>query len=152
MPKLPTAAARVVAKAESGGGYTLVPEDDYRLKLLSVKVSPKPDRNDNHYWIWQFEIVGGDYAGSKQRTNTWWTEEQAWWMKAVFEAFGAKANVDTDTLVGKEVMATITQREIESGPRQGKITNDISSIRPVSEGDDDDSDFGDGSGDDDPDF
>ncbi len=158
MPKLDRATALAVNKAESGGG-TLLDEDEYLLKLLSVKVSPKPDRNGSHYWIWEFEVVSGaeskdKFKGKKTRSNTGLADNQHWFLKMFFEAFEVKPNVDTDTLVGKEVKGLISQHVITSGTRKGQLSNDINSLFPASQsaagGEEDWAD--EGGKDDEPDF
>ncbi len=129
MPKLDNATARVVNKAE-GTGFTLVDEDQYKVKLEKVIVSPKEDKNGNTYWVWSFSIVSGQTTGDKfkgksLRTNTGLTEGQAWYIKMIFDAFGVKPNVDTDTLLGKEVYAIVGQGEITAGARKGQMRNEM---------------------------
>lgn len=136
MPKLDNTTARVVNKAE-GSAFTLLDEDMYLLRLTKVVVSSKPDRNGNTYWIWSWEAEKGQTSGDKfkgksVRCNTGFTEDQAWFPKSIFDAFGVKPNVDTDTLLGKSVCAVATQREIGAGPRKGQLTNDLSNFAPAS--------------------
>lgn len=135
MPKLDTKTARQVANAE-GSSFTLLDEDEYVLKLDSVKVSEKPDRNGNAYWIWSFTVQSGQVTGDKfkgktMRSNTGLAENQLWFLKMFFEAFEAKPNVNTDDLVGKEVKAIVGQSEIQSGARKGQLRNDINTMLPV---------------------
>lgn len=162
MPKLDTKTAKEVYAAESTGGFVLLDEDEYILKLDKVIVSPKPDTNNNVYWIWTFSVESGQLTGDKFkgktiRCNTGFAENQQWFAKMVFEAFEVKPNVDTDTLLGKTVKAVVTQREQQAGKNKGKMTHDIATLLPVTAetgGDDnwdaDDSD--DKSGADDDDF
>jgi hypothetical protein len=136
MPRLDTATARVVNKAE-GSSFTLLDEDLYLLKLTKCVVSTKPDRNGNTYWIWSWEVSRGQtsedkFKGKSVRCNTGFTEDQAWFPKSIFDAFGVKPNVDTDTLLGKEVVAIASQREIGAGPRKGQLTNDLGSFASAS--------------------
>lgn len=136
MPKLDTKTAKAVNNAE-GTAFTLLDEDEYVLKLDKVEVSPRPDRNGNSYWIWSFtvqsgQVTGDKYKGKPIRTNTGFSENQLWFAKMVFDAFEAKPNVDTDTLLGKEVKAIVGQREIQAGPRKGQLSNDIQTMLPVS--------------------
>lgn len=167
MPKLDTATARVVNKAE-GSAFTLLDEDMYLLRLTKVIISTKPDRNGNAYWVWSWEVSKGQttadkFKGKPARCNTGFTEDQAWFPKSIFDAFGVKPNVDTDTLLGKEACAVATQREIGTGPRKGQLTNDLSSFAPAAAfdggGDGLDDEFADestpsadGTSDDEPDF
>jgi hypothetical protein len=136
MPKLDQATARVVNKAE-GSSFTLVDEDMYLIKLTKVIINPRPDRSGNTRWTWSWDIVAGQTTGDKfkgkpQRCSTGFTEDQAWYPKSIFDAFEVKPNVDTDTLLGKEVCAVITQREITEGSRKGQLTNDLSNFAPAS--------------------
>ena len=137
----------MVNKAE-GGARVLVDEDQYRLKLTKVIVSPKPDRNGNSYWVWSWDIVSGQTTGDKFkgksiRCNTGFTEDQAFFPKMIFDAFGAKPNADTDTLLGNEVLAIVGQREITTGPRKGQITNDITTVMSLDSASEDDDDWSD---------
>lgn len=140
MPKLDTKTARRVNKAETGGGPQ-IPPGQYLATLREVKVSPKKDKNGNEYWIWTFELDEGSFKGSKIRTNTGLSENQDFWMKTVFEAFGAKLNVDTDTLYGKQVLLTIDQSEIQAGSRKGQIRSEITTLGPPEEEGDEEDEF-----------
>ena len=141
MPKLDNATARTVNKAE-GSAFVLVDEDQYRVKLTKVIVSPKPDTNGNTYWIWSFDIVSGQTTGDKfkgkpLRTNTGFTENQAWYPKMIFEAFGVKPNVDTDELLGKEVLAIVGQAEVQKGARKGQLRNEMQTFMSLDSATDD---------------
>lgn len=154
MPKLDNETARAVNKAE-GSATTLVDEDEYVLKLDKVVVSPKPDTNGNQYWVWTFTIQSGEitkdkFKGKSQRTQTGWAENQHWFAKMVFDAFGVKPNVDTDTILGHEVKALIGQREIQKGSRKGQLANDIQQLMPLDAGGDKGDDWADDSKDGDP--
>jgi hypothetical protein len=140
--KLDNKTAKAVHSAE-GSTFTLLPEDEYILKLDKVSVASKPDRNGQSYWVWDFTVVSGqttaeEFKGKPLRTNTGFSENQLWFAKMVFEAFEAKPNVDTDTLLGKEVKAIVGQREIQAGARKGQLSNDIQTLLPVTAGGDDD--------------
>jgi hypothetical protein len=161
MPKLDIKTAKRVNAAETGGGFTLLDEDEYVLELAEVKEAAKPNRNGDHGWIWSFKVVTGQstgtkFAGKQCRLNTWFGEDSDWFTKMVFEAFEVKPNVDTDTLVGKQIKGVITQREQTVGRNKGKMTHDVSTVFPVSQSADDDADDwadGDGGGStDEPDF
>lgn len=147
IPKLDTKTARLVNSAE-GGSRVLVDEDQYRLKLSKVIVSPKPDRNGNTYWVWSWDVISGQQSGDKWkgksvRCNTGFTDDQAFFPKMIFDSFGAKPNVDTDTLIGQELLAIVGQREIASGARKGQITNDITAFMSLDAGGGDDADWAD---------
>jgi hypothetical protein len=157
MPKLDTATAKKVHAAEGGTNRTPVPEGNYRMALKSCVVSPRPDKNKNTYWIWTFTITeDGDFKGRELRTNTGFSDNQLWFVKGIFDAYGVKPNVDTDTLVGKEIEVYVTQHEIEAGSRKGQISNDLSSFAAVGSGSGDDDDWAaegdDKKGEEDPDF
>jgi len=143
VPKLDNDTAKAVNKAE-GSSFTLLDEDEYVLQLDKVVVSTKADVNGNYPWIWTFSVISGQITGDKfkgktSRTNTGWAENQHWFAKMVFDAFGVKPNVDTDTLLGKQVKAVIVQREIQVGRNKGKMSNDIQTLLPFTtdEGGDD---------------
>jgi hypothetical protein len=156
VPKMPTATARRVAKADRGGA-ALIDPGEYLGTLKAVKISPKKDRNGNTYWIWSFELDDDGVKGTRLSTNTHFTDDgnQDWWIATVFDAFEAKMNADTDTLVGKQVTLVVDQSEITGGPRKGQIRNEITGLMPPkSGGDDGDEDFEDDDedGDGEPDF
>lgn len=141
MPKLDNATAKAVHNAE-GGGSTLLDEDQYRLRLEKVIVSPKPDKNGQTYWVWTFSVVSGQTTGDKfkgksLRTNTGFTENQRWFAKMLFEAFGVKPNVDTDTILGKEILAIVGQSEITGGARKGQMRSEIQTAMSVDSATDD---------------
>jgi hypothetical protein len=147
MPKLDNATAKKVHNAE-GGSRSLLDEDQYRLKLEKVIVSPRQDKNGDTYWTWTFAVVSGQgsgdkFKGSSTRTNTWFTDDRAWYPRQIFDAFGVKPNVDTDTLLGQELLAIIVQSEITSGQRKGQLGNDITAFMSLDAGTDDDWDDGD---------
>jgi hypothetical protein len=158
MPKLDSKTAKRVNSAEGGGGgFTLLDEDEYTLKLTGVKVGAKPNKNGDLGWVWSFEVSSGEQTGDKFkgkpiRTNTWLSEDSDWYLKQMFDAFGAKPNVDTDTLIGKEIRGIVTQREIMAGARKGQLSNDLGSMMPVSDGDADADGWDDGGDDSDPEF
>lgn len=130
MPKLDRATAVAVNKADTAG-QSLIPEGEYLAKLTGCKVAPKKDKNGNPYWIWTFEVTeDGEYKGSKLSVNTGLAENQHWFMKIMFDAFEAKPNVDTDTLVGREVTIVVDQAEIQGGARKGQLRNNIVSAMP----------------------
>lgn len=142
MPKLDTPTAKRV-NASTGSAFTVVDEDQYRIRLEKVAVAPKPDKNGNVYWIWDFEIVSGQTTGDKfkgknVRTQTGFTENQVWFAKMVFDAFGVKPNVDTDTLLGHEVLAIVGQSEITQGSRRGQMRNEVQTVTGLDAGGDDD--------------
>jgi hypothetical protein len=160
VPKLDNATAKRVHAAETGGGFTLLDEDEYILKLKEVKAATKPNRNGDPGWIWQFEVVSGQatedkFAGKGIRTNTWFGVDSDWFTKTIFEAFEVKPNVHTDTLIGKTVKAVVTQREQTQGTRKGQLTNDIGSIISINAKTEEADEWGDdssGGSTDDPDF
>ena len=144
MPKLDRETAKAVHEAE-GSAYTLLDEDEYLVKLDKVAIADKPDKNGNTYWIWTFTVISGQMTGDKFKgkqlgTNTGFSENQLWFAKMVFDAFEVNPNVDTDTLLGKEVKALVGQREIQQGRNKGKMSNDVQTLLPASasaEADDD---------------
>lgn len=154
MPKMETAVARRVAKADRGG-QSLIDPGEYTATLKGVKVSPKKDRNQNTYWIWSFELDDDGVKGTRLSTNTHFAADgsQDWWIATVYDGFEAKMNVDTDTLVGRQVTLVVDQGEITGGPRKGQIRNEITGVLPLkSKADDGDEDFESEDDEDEPDF
>jgi len=147
--------AKKVHSAESNRS-DLVPEGMYVLELTGVTVSQRPDRNGNNYWIWAFKVADGDHKGAKLRNNTGFADDQLWSVKAMFDAFEVKPNVNTDDLIGKQIRASVDQHEITSGARKGQLANGIVDVMPAGSGADDgddwDADDKDGDDKDEPDF
>lgn len=158
MPKLDTPTARAVNNAE-GSASTLFEEDEYVLKLDKVEVASRPDKNGDPAWIWTFtaqsgQVTGDKFKGKSLRQRTGLAENQLWYLKMFFDAFEVKPNVNTDTLLGKEVKGIIGQREIQAGPRKGQMASDIQTLLPLSASTGDDEKWDDDKADEDeePDF
>jgi hypothetical protein len=148
---MPLSDAKRVAKADRGGA-ALIDPGEYLGTLKKVVVSAKKDKNGNTYWIWSFELDEDVVKGTRLSTNTHFATDgsQDWWIATVFDAFEAKMNTDTDTLVGKKVTLVVDQSEITGGPRKGQIRNEITGLMPPKSGSEDgDEDFESGDDEDD---
>lgn len=140
MPVLDRKKARSVKQAE--GGSKLVDDGEYKLQLKKCVVAPKADKNGNEYWIWTFEITEPDskWKGSSHRVNTGMAENQEWFLQMFYDAFEVPYTTNTDDLIGKEVLGTMEQQPIGSGPRKGQLRSNIVSVRPLSAAEDEDVD------------
>ena len=129
---------------ESGGGRVRVPEGDYKIKLVDVKVGTAKSSGKTML-IWEFEIAEGKYKGKKFKDYTTLNVEARWKLKKVLEAFGIdvpQSKLDLAPLLkklkGKVTGATITDEEYE-GKMSSKIT-DYLDPDALNEDDDDEGD------------
>lgn len=136
MPKLDTATAKKVAEQESSS-FDAIPEDIYTVKLNKVEVRDTKDKK-SQYWVWELEIVDGEFTGRRQWLNTSLKDTAHWKLKETFEAFGYTTDSDTDEIVGEKCKIAVVQRVIESGARKGQMGNNVEKSMPL--GDDDTAD------------
>lgn len=128
MPKLPKATADAVGNATSNRDP--LPDGTYTVRLREV--SANTSRNSgNPYWSWEYEVVDGPHKGRRLWDNTSLSEKALWRVNQVFQAFGVGPDTDTDELLGSQVRAVVSQREIEGGSRAGEIGNQIERLLPV---------------------
>lgn len=150
MPKLSKEKAAAVNESE-GQSYELMPEGRYIGELIEVKGDGKGPAGP--YWTWVFATVpvegteGENFAGRRHYLVT--SLSQDWAVKAAFEAFGVDADTDTDELITQCVAITVSQSEIEKGPKKGQLSNNVDAINPI--GDDETDAIADAGGDEDED-
>lgn len=110
------------------GGRTRVPEDDYHVKVDSVK--QQESKAGNQMLVWDFEITKGKFAGKKLRDRTVLTKESLWKLKQVLEAMGVtvpskKVALNLTKYVGKELGVTVVDDEYE-GRINSKVADYVS--------------------------
>jgi hypothetical protein len=126
-----------------GGGGARVPEDDYRVKVVEVKMGES--KAGNSMLIWQFEITSGKYKGKKlKREYTTLTKDSLWKLLSLLEAMGfnvAKKKLDIAPIIkkamGKELGVTVIDEEYED-KMQSKISDYVDLETLESAGNDDD--------------
>lgn len=135
MPKLDSDAAKRVEDAESSGG--LMEEGLYEMVLTEVTATGKDGKPlsgpAGPYWKWEFTVPedAPRYPKWKQWVNTSLSEQAAWKLKEVFEAFGRTPDTDTDELIGQRVRVEVGTRTIQQGERTGEVANQVRSVLPL---------------------
>jgi hypothetical protein len=130
VPKLPKEKAKSTDEAESN--FEALEEGIYLGTLEEVTTAEGPK---GEYWTWRFSdlifIETDAKAPGSLWVNTSLSPEAEWKLKEVFEAFGVKANTDTDTLLGDKAQLAVEQRVIEKGARMGEIGNSVVKVMAV---------------------
>lgn len=109
-------------------GRVRVPEDDYRVRVDTVK--QQESKAGNQMLVWDFEITKGKFAGKKLRDRTVLTKESLWKLKQVLEAMGVtvpskKVALNLTKYVGKELGVTVVDDEYE-GRINSKVADYVS--------------------------
>jgi hypothetical protein len=130
MPKLPANIGAEADKAASEDGPAPVPAGQYVGKLLEVKVSDKPGPSGSHYWTWEYQVMDDGYTGKKLRHITSLSEKARFSVGGAFAAFGVPSDTDTDELIGQRVLLVVSQTPIQSGPREGQLSNRVDYTLP----------------------
>lgn len=158
MPKLSSVVAKAVDSSEAvHGGGTFEPLDPgfYLARLRDVSVRDKEDKYGAAQWSAEFEDLYSLETQDKQSGRQWlnltvptgkkvpgnytngpekWEKYQAMVlgrMKAFFESFGYTTDSDTDELIGEWAVIEVGQRTIQSGPKEGQITNEVRGIKSL---------------------
>lgn len=170
MPKLSAAAAKAIAKAdaihESGTFEPLAP-GKYLARLQDVSIRENTDKYGQTMWAAEFDnlhaiedhepapghqwmnltIPSGpnkvhpNYTGTPEKWETYQNMAMGR-LKAFFESFGYTVDSNTDEMLGEYAVITVRQRTIQSGPREGQITNEVSGIESLEDLDVELEDFG----------
>ena len=163
MPKLSTAAAKMVDAAEArhdnGGDFEPLAPGRYLAKLAEVSVRDQPNKYGMAMWSAEFQELVSLETESPVPGRQWlnltlpadpkkgipsnytngpekWDKYQALvlgQLKAFFESFGYTVDSDTDELLGEYAVIELGIRTIQSGPREGEKTNEVKGIHPVPE-------------------
>lgn len=149
IPKLDTTTANRVQtgaeRADEGGGFEILPEGWYVLRMRSVtvdelKTSKEPKLVGCPMWKWEFEIPEGEeHAGRRFWTNRILPADNGYQhadfmmskFAEPFTALGGSTEDDTDVLVGKLCKGYVLQKVIESGAKAGETTNQLEELMPV---------------------
>lgn len=128
MAKLPETKAKA-ADASTDGGFDPLPDGAYHVRLREVDSTREGPSGP--YWSWEFEVVEeGEFSKRRLWTNTSLSDQALWKLKETFDAFGVPTDTDTDELLGKIVLAVVTQRTIQAGARKGELSNNVDKLRP----------------------
>lgn len=110
----------------------------YTVKVVNVE--EKEGQNDP-YFSWEFEIVGGKFEGAKLWNNTSLAAQSLWNLRGCLEALGVEipdddTEMDLDDLVGLECAVEV-EHETYDGKKRARIV-DFKSADDAREGDEDD--------------
>jgi hypothetical protein len=113
---------------ESGGGRVRVPEDDYHVRVATVK--QQESKAGNQMLVWDFEFMDGKAKGKKIRDRTVLTTEALWKLKQLLEAMGIavpskRVALDLRKYIGKELGVTVVDEEYE-GKMYSKVSDYVS--------------------------
>jgi len=133
-PQLNAKDAQAVDSTEPAGTFELIPSDLYVALLKKVEVK-RADGGEYDYWVWEFEIVDGEYEGRLLWNNTSLAPTAKPFLKKTFDAFGVPASTNTDLLCGQWVTVRVGTRTIQKGDRKGEVVNAVSEVLPYADDD-----------------
>lgn len=142
MPQLNASKAAEVKAAglssTTSGKFVLLPEGKWRVKLTDV--SSENSRKGSPMWKWTFLAVAylegdgvaknkdGEVIDFSERELRYYTTIQdntLWDLDRVFAAFEAEPDIDTDELIGDEIIVVLDQDMITGGKSKGQLGNNI---------------------------
>lgn len=159
MPKLDSKTAAAVESSEAvhGGDFEPLLPGRYLARLSNVEVRDQKNKHGALQWNAEFEEIHSLETGERQIGRQWlnltlpssakppasYANGPEKWEKyqnllrgrlaAFFEAFGYTSDSDTDEMLGEWAVIKVSQRTIETGPKQGQITNQVDDVLPVPE-------------------
>lgn len=118
------------SNVKEGGGGVRVPEDDYHMRVASLKQDIS-EKNSNPMLVAQFAFVDkkvAKKAGGTIRENFVLTEKSLWKLRDFLEACGIKVpkssvNIPIKKLVNKEFGATVVDDEPYNNRIKSKIAD-----------------------------
>lgn len=128
MPVLPQRLQAQYESAEAAGSYALIPNGLYEARLREVKVN---EGKNDPYWVWEFEIIAGEFESRRLWNNTSLSEKSLPFLKKTLLAFGSDdPTANTDELLGQWCVLSVGRRTIASGEREGEVVNSIVEVLP----------------------
>ena len=128
MPKLDDALASKVDSQESTGSREPLPPNEYRARLRSI--TPKVASTGSNMWTAEWEVVEGEHSGRLLWSNLVFVDTALWKVKEFFDAFGVPSSTHSDELLSCTAKLVVSQRIIQSGPKQGQLGNNIDATLP----------------------
>lgn len=170
MPKMASAVAKRVesaeARHESGGEFEPLAPGKYLAQLRDVSVRDQTNKHGAAVWSAEFHNLHALEDHVKAPGRQWlnltqpspvgkipasytngpekWEKYQAMLdglLKGFFESFGYTVDSDTDEMLGEWAVITLKIRTIQSGPNEGKKTNEVTGIESIEDFDIDLADF-----------
>lgn len=163
MPKLSTAAAKLVNAAEArhdeGGDFEPLAPGRYLARLAEVTVRDQPNKYGMIMWNVEFQELLALETETPAPGRQWlnitlpanpkdgvpsayangpdkWNKYQNMvlgQLKAFFESFGYTVDSDTDELLGEHAVIELKVVTAQAGKNEGKLINQVSGIHPVPE-------------------
>ena len=159
MPKLPSTTAKAVDKTDAihdSGTFEPLAPGDYLARLREVSVRDNTDKYGQTMWSVEFDDlhsvethetapgrqwmnltvplgpkkVHPSYTGTPEKWATYQNMAMGR-LKAFFESFGYTTDSDTDEMLGEYAVITVRTRTIQSGPREGQLTNEVTGVKAL---------------------
>lgn len=118
------------AAGESWGQFKLLAPGLYAARLEEVDTQRDPGPAGD-YWAWIFNY---ENQPGKAFLNTSFSEKAIGSVGAVFRAFDAPIDEDTDNLVGELCILSVSVGKVKKGPRKGQLRNEVSAVLPWEDG------------------
>jgi hypothetical protein len=118
------------ASAESWGQFVLLNPGLYAARLEEVDTT-RPDGPAGPFWVWIFKY---ENQPGKAFLNTSFSEKAIGSVGAVYRAFDAPIDEDTDELIGELCILSIGVGVVKKGERKGQKRNEVSAVLPWQDG------------------
>jgi hypothetical protein len=115
-----------------GNSFTLIEPGRYPARVVGIE--EKESSTGNPMLVWSWELEGGDYSGQEIKSFTSLQDHALFGLKQHLEAFGVSGEVDLDTdkLIGKTAVLTITKTKTRSKNTGEEIeVNRINLVSPM---------------------
>jgi len=115
-----------------GNTFTIIEPGRYPARVVDIE--EKESSTGNPMLAWSWELEGGDYSGREIMSFTSLQDHALFGLKEHLEAFGisGEVDIDTDKLIGKTAMLTITKTKTRSKNTGEEIeVNRISLVSPM---------------------
>ena len=115
-----------------GSSFTIIEPGRYPARVVDIE--EKESSTGNPMLVWSWELEGGDYSGQEIRSFTSLQDHALFGLKQHLEAFGisGEVDIDTDKLIGKTAMLTITKTKTRSRNTGEEIeVNRVNLVSPM---------------------
>ena len=115
-----------------GNTFTIIEPGRYPARVVDIE--EKESSTGNPMLAWSWELEGGDYSGREIMSFTSLQDHALFGLKEHLEAFGISGEVDLDTdkLIGKTAMLTITKTKTRSKNTGEEIeVNRVNLVSPM---------------------
>lgn len=130
MVALPADIAAAAEKAETKS-FEPLPAGEYRVVLEKAEFRTAQTGTKGLNFTYKVIEGPGDSTEHKGRLlwdTCWFGDRAAWRLKMTFSAFGFPTTADTDLMVGKSVIVSVTREEQERGKNAGRMVNNIANV------------------------